>query len=298
MTLCILTATPSVTGPSRSSRTWTATRRFRQAKPASRCSSAASCRPSPSATANPMATAKSKFTTRKRFFVVTGHRLADCPTTVEDRQAQLDALYRLVFGEEDQMIVTPPPKPTGSNSLANLDDTTLLDKAMNAANGDRFSRLWNGDTSDHDYDHSRADLALCCSLAFWTGGDAHRMDCLFRASGLMREKWDERRGDKSYGQLTINKALARVADHYTPGHIGSSPTTTDQGDEGKTDANADSKPKVADRPPPGASAKGGAGGLSVQARYFGGIRRRRLPGDVACQTLVGRPQAHHPRRTL
>jgi len=34
-------------------------------------------------------------------------------------------------------------------------------------------------------------MALCCLLAFWTGGDRTQMDHLFRQSGLLREKWDE-----------------------------------------------------------------------------------------------------------
>jgi len=33
---------------------------------------------------------------------------------------------------------------------------------------------------------SEADLALVSLLAFWTGGDAVRIDALFRSSGLMR----------------------------------------------------------------------------------------------------------------
>jgi putative DNA primase/helicase len=44
-------------------------------------------------------------------------------------------------------------------------------------------------------------------LAFWTGGDAQRMDRLFRCSGLMREKWDRETGASTYGSLTIAAAL-------------------------------------------------------------------------------------------
>ena len=41
-------------------------------------------------------------------------------------------------------------------------------------------------------------MALCALLAFWTGKDTARMDRLFRRSGLMRPKWDEDRGEKTY----------------------------------------------------------------------------------------------------
>jgi putative DNA primase/helicase len=49
---------------------------------------------------------------------------------------------------------------------------------------------------------------LCSLLAFWTRGAAERIDRLFRRSGLFREKWDERHGAHTYGELTITKAIA------------------------------------------------------------------------------------------
>jgi len=40
------------------------------------------------------------------------------------------------------------------------------------------------------------------------------MDRLFRESGLMRDKWDESRGLKTYGQITINSAIGIVKETY------------------------------------------------------------------------------------
>ncbi len=82
---------------------------------------------------------------------------------------------------------------------------------MNSRNGERFCRLWRGDTSDYDNDHSRADAALCCMLAFWTGGDVERVDRLFRRSGLMRNKWDRPTGASTYSELTVRAALDSMA---------------------------------------------------------------------------------------
>ena len=42
------------------------------------------------------------------------------------------------------------------------------------------------------------------------------MDRLFRRSGLMRPKWDERRGDRTYGARTLARALAGGGDVYAP----------------------------------------------------------------------------------
>ncbi|MGH9771342.1 MAG: hypothetical protein ACRD4Q_06555 [Candidatus Acidiferrales bacterium] len=50
-------------------------------------------------------------------------------------------------------------------------------------------------------------MALCGILAFWCGGDADRIDRLFRRSGLIRNKWNRRTGNSAYGARTIRAAL-------------------------------------------------------------------------------------------
>ena len=100
-----------------------------------------------------------------------------------------------------------------------LSDDELVEKAHNATNGEKFERLWTGDTSDYD-SRSKADLALCCQLAFWTAGDPDWIDRLFRESELMRGEWDEQAqpdGDtdgRTYGEETIANALDRTTNYY------------------------------------------------------------------------------------
>jgi len=61
-------------------------------------------------------------------------------------------------------------------------------------------------------------MALCRLLAFWTGRDRSRMDRLFRQSGLARDKWDEVHyaDGSTYGEKTLERAIARTDDVYTP----------------------------------------------------------------------------------
>ena len=139
-----------------------------------------------------------------RYFTMTGRHVAGTPTQVQERQQALEELTTELF--------SPYPVRTTirtGSAPVNLSDLELIDRASDARNGARFKRLWAGDTSDYANDHSRADLALCRMLAFWCRGDADRMDKLFRQSGLMREKWDRRTGNLSYGALTIFAALDR-----------------------------------------------------------------------------------------
>jgi putative DNA primase/helicase len=121
-----------------------------------------------------------------RYFTVTGRHLAGTPTTVEDRRKQLEALHRSVFADETDRAQERGGQP------ADPSDTDLLARARRARNGQDFTRLWDGGYPEDD---SAGDLALCNHLAFWTNGDPARMDALFRQSGRMRAKWDEKRGD-------------------------------------------------------------------------------------------------------
>lgn len=99
-----------------------------------------------------------------------------------------------------------PPAPSEAPADG-LDDAALLQRIQRSRQGEKFQQLWSGDASAYGGDVSSADMALCSMLAFWTGRDVARMDRLFRQSGLYREKWDERRGLETYGEMTLRKAI-------------------------------------------------------------------------------------------
>jgi putative DNA primase/helicase len=139
------------------------------------------------------------------YFTVTGQRYNGAAAEVQYRERELHALHVLLFPPEEPRAPVAPPRPV------EIADADLIAKAMAAKNGSAFAALWNGDTSAHGGDDSRADLALCSHLAFWTGGDAARIDGLFRQSGLYREKWE--RAD--YREGTIAKALEGATEFYT-----------------------------------------------------------------------------------
>jgi hypothetical protein len=50
-------------------------------------------------------------------------------------------------------------------------------------------------------------------LAFWADDEA-QLDRLFRRSGLMRDKWDDKHGATTYGERTIAKAWGDRTEHY------------------------------------------------------------------------------------
>lgn len=176
-----------------------------------------------------------------KFMTVTGNVIRS--RGIEERadrlQPILEKFMRRNAGKADKPKNTAPAMPNS------LDDRELLEKAFNAYNGDKARRLYDGDMSDYGDDHSAADLALCNILAFWTGRDAMRMDSLFRQSGLMRDKWDSRRGDSTYGADTIQKAIDSCDEVYTPGKAagesstGATETDTDSAQDETDEETAD-----------------------------------------------------------
>jgi hypothetical protein len=154
---------------------------------------------------------------RGRFFTVTGNRLEDYPETIDVRHDELRAIHETYVARE-------PTETEGKQSgEGNLDESTgatssrVLDTDVileHAKQNEKFRRLWDGSTAGYD-SHSEADMALCTLLAYYTGDNRSQIDSLFRRSGLMRAKWDEQRGDQTYGELTLDKAIEYV-DEYDP----------------------------------------------------------------------------------
>ena len=75
-----------------------------------------------------------------------------------------------------------------------------------ATKNNQYKSLYKGDISAFNNDHSAADLALVGFFARM-GLSQSEADKVFRSSRLYRPKWDEMRGDCTYGERTINKAF-------------------------------------------------------------------------------------------
>jgi primase-polymerase (primpol)-like protein len=142
----------------------------------------------------------------ERYLTLTGCHLEGTPTTIERRQEAIDAIYNEFFRRPER----PPTDPQTNGHSPCLDDSVLLERALNARNGGKLGRLLAGDLRGYP-SPSEADLALCCLLAFWTQ-NAEQIDRLVRGSSLFREKWER----PDYRDVTITKALTETVEHWTP----------------------------------------------------------------------------------
>ncbi len=135
-----------------------------------------------------------------RFFTITGDIVPGCKMTIEARKAELLKLFEVLKqAEEEKKAVR-----------------SILGKIKKSKDSEAFFTLYEGRWQESYPSQSEADLALCNKLAFWTGKDAGQMDALFRQSGLMRPKWDERHfsDGKTYGQVLIEKAIQDTASEF------------------------------------------------------------------------------------
>lgn len=173
---------------------------------------------------------------QERYFTWSGRHIPGTPTTIEPRQDQLDELYFELFciqdeSEEQQPTLSPTHTTPAPQTPALMpDDQALIERAQTARgrNGRVFTQLWRGDLSGYsrpgssEIDYSRADLALCSILAYWTNKDASRIDRLFRQSALYHipgraKKWNRpARAGETYGEGTIRVAIARCYTTYNP----------------------------------------------------------------------------------
>lgn len=152
-----------------------------------------------------------------RFFACTGYTIKSSP--VMERSEEIIPLWKKYVDDSEELrkiAAARAASPLGDmlGTGSGLTDAEVVEKASNSRNGGSFSALMNGDMSAYQNDHSGADIAFCSMLAFWCNGDADQMDRIFRSSALMREKWDTMRGSRTYGQQTIEKAIASMTNGY------------------------------------------------------------------------------------
>ena len=156
-----------------------------------------------------------------RYFTVTGNQFG-LEYPFSDCTERVAVMHRKYLGEEEtvagaQKAALPMPAGLGTNADMSVD--AILRRMFDSKHGQRLQDLYNGSWERYgigDGSQSSADQAFCNTLAFWCRCDAALMDAIFRRSGLYRQKWDKRRGAKTYGQITIDRAIKDCRDIWEP----------------------------------------------------------------------------------
>ncbi len=156
-----------------------------------------------------------------RYFTVTGNQFG-LEYPFSDCTERVAVMHRKYLGEEEtaagaQKAALPMSAGRGTNADMSVD--AILRRMFDSKHGQKLQDLYNGSWERYgigDGSQSSADQAFCNTLAFWCRCDAALMDAIFRRSGLYRQKWDKRRGAKTYGQITIDRAIKDCRDIWEP----------------------------------------------------------------------------------
>lgn len=131
-----------------------------------------------------------------RYMICTGDVVRNLPIT--DFQPLLDILYSEMGPVEVVELV---------DHIGPLTDEELVEMAMGAVNGDKFSELCQGDWQAMGYpSQSEADLALLSILAFYTM-DNDQVRRIFRLSGLGRREKAQK--NNRYLDFALTKIRAK-----------------------------------------------------------------------------------------
>lgn len=143
----------------------------------------------------------------RRYFIMTGKPYCEY-REIKDCTESIKVLHNKYL---PSTLPTVAPKHFEPLSLT---DQEVIDKARNCKTGSLFQLLYMGQWEGLYPSQSEADLVLCNHLAFWTQRNETQMDRIFRSSGLMRDKWDKKRGSLTYGQMTIQNACLNCREVY------------------------------------------------------------------------------------
>ena len=135
-----------------------------------------------------------------RYLTITGNRIEG--EKIEWRQDRLEALYRELFPVESKPVKSEkkPTTPVVYQDEARTDQELqqlekqwrqLHEVACEAANGEKFMKLFSGDLGDYP-SHSEARMALLTMMAFYTGNNGDLLDEWFCQSGQYMAMDDER----------------------------------------------------------------------------------------------------------
>lgn len=148
-----------------------------------------------------------------RFFTVTGNLIGGYKGISDNEDLNVvEYLHSKYIGSKEEGRRFIPDETAGNDYTAD----ELIEK-INASNQkEKFNKLfYEGDISDYinpdsgAEDPSMADMALVGILRWWTNNDTKKIDTLFRQSSLMRDKWDSKRGNSTYGLDTIRNVISQ-----------------------------------------------------------------------------------------
>lgn len=144
-----------------------------------------------------------------RFITVTGESIGQ--SEICDEQEVLNNLVERFFKEEQKFetVITYDP-----NHKSELSDDEVIDLMLKSKQKDKISDLLKGNYEKHFDSPSEAVQSLLHYLAFYTNKDKQQMERIFLNYNNLTDKWDSKRGNTTWGQLELDKAINNQNEVY------------------------------------------------------------------------------------
>lgn len=145
-----------------------------------------------------------------RFITVTGEAIGQ--SEICDEQEVLNNLVERYFKAEPKLETTFTYDP---NHKSELSDDEVIDLMLKSKQKDKISDLLKGNYEKHFDSPSEAVQSLLHYLAFYTNKDKQQMENIFLNYNNLTDKWDSKRGNTTWGQLELDKAINNQSEVYT-----------------------------------------------------------------------------------
>ncbi|HPQ44225.1 MAG TPA: AAA family ATPase [Syntrophales bacterium] len=142
---------------------------------------------------------------KDRYSTLTGDCLSGFET-IQERSAEVYDFYNTVFEEQESHIERP------KSTISTIDDNKVLELL---AKDNKFQAILSGDASYNS--RSERDFAAISKVLFYAGGNEEQTERLLRSyKDLVRDKWEERRGNSTWLQSQISACNSLMTDYYAP----------------------------------------------------------------------------------
>lgn len=144
-----------------------------------------------------------------RFITVTGEAIGQ--SEIYEDQEVLNNLVERYFKVEPKLETTFTYDP---NHKSELSDDEVIDLMLKSKQKDKISDLLKGNYEKHFDSPSEAVQSLLHYLAFYTNKDKQQMESIFLNYNNLTDKWDSKRGNTTWGQLELDKAIINQEEGY------------------------------------------------------------------------------------
>ncbi|UXV53403.1 phage/plasmid primase, P4 family [Staphylococcus aureus] len=144
-----------------------------------------------------------------RFMTMTGESIGQ--REISDDQSLLNNLVERYFKQEEL-----PETFIGNNitNKSNLDDEDVINIMLKSKQKDKISNLLQGNYEPYFDSPSEAVQSLLHYLAFYTSKDKEQMERIFLNCNNLTDKWGSKRGNTTWGQLELDKAINNQSEVY------------------------------------------------------------------------------------